>query len=202
MIPAAILWTATWPPVIPLSSALTYTAYYCEENIWHLCREPMFAGLPCRVVIISNPGRCCAVWQQRAAPHRDLPICWDYHVVLAVFREPVWELWDMDTLLGMPAPAREWLSRSFLPLRQEYAMLAPRFRVLDRVAYVAGFSSDRSHMRDTDGSWRRPPPSWPTIEVAGRPSFLGWTEMAAHDPDCLDLDELRALFTAPPPPEG
>lgn len=183
-------------------TGVKYTPYYCEENIWLLCREPAFADRPRWVLVISNPGRCCAVWHQRASQRHEDPICWDYHVVLAVYRAAVWEIWDLDTRLGMPVPAVEWLTRSFPALHGEYARFAPRFRVIESEAYLARFSSDRSHMRGDDGSWRQPPPPWPTIEVADAPSFLGWTEMAESDGDCLDLDQLRAVLSAPPDDQG
>jgi len=33
--------------------------------------------------------------------------------------------------------------------------------------YLETFASDRSHMKDADGKWQKPPPSYPCIETAG-----------------------------------
>lgn len=33
--------------------------------------------------------------------------------------------------------------------------------------YLKTFASDRSHMKDADGKWQKPPPPYPCIETAG-----------------------------------
>lgn len=34
-------------------------------------------------------------------------------------------------------------------------------------SYLKNFASDRSHMKDSSGNWREPPPSYPCIETGG-----------------------------------
>src|SRR4051812_43112227 len=61
---------------------LRYQAFYCEETVYHLAREPHLAGRPREVVFISNAAAQCAMWHQRACPKPGWPILWDYHVIL------------------------------------------------------------------------------------------------------------------------
>lgn len=40
-------------------------------------------------------------------------------------------------------------------------------------SYLKNFASDRSHMKDSSGNWREPPPSYPCIETGGEPKMSG-----------------------------
>jgi hypothetical protein len=148
-----------------------YQPFYCEENVFHLAREPELAARPRAVVFISNPERACAVWHQRAAERPTSAILWDYHVVLLVAAP--WEVWDFDTVLGLPVPAADYLRRSFhrdLPgLPDQHH---PCFRVVDAEVFTATFASDRSHMRSAGGRYQQPPPPWPPIGEPGAVSNL------------------------------
>jgi len=145
-----------------------YHPFYCEENVYHLAREPVVAARRREVVFISNADRSVAMWSQRAAGVRGHALLWDYHVVLLV-QDP-WEIWDLDTLLGLPLPARDYLRRSFrADLPEEYL---PRFRAVGAEAFVEAFASDRAHMRRKDGRYQRPPPPWPAIGAPERESNL------------------------------
>ena len=44
-----------------------------------------------------------------------------------------------------------------------------KFRVIRADSYLKNFASDRSHMKDSSGNWREPPPSYPCIETGGEP---------------------------------
>jgi hypothetical protein len=137
-----------------------YQAYYCEENVWQLCRERQGSPGARTAVFISNALASCPVWNQRAG--RGQPVFWDYHVVL-LSHEP-FEIWDLDTTLGMPVPALDYLEQSFdagVP-----APLLPMFRLVDADVFLETFASDRAHMLDEDGRYREPPPSWPPIGKA------------------------------------
>jgi hypothetical protein len=145
-----------------------YHPFYCEENVFHLAREPVFSGRQRAVVFISNPERACAMWHQRAALRPTWPIVWDYHVVLLVAGP--WEVWDFDTLLGLPVPAADYLRRSFpAALPDEHH---PCFRVVDAEVFADTFASDRSHMRSAGGRYRQPPPPWAPIGRPGTASNL------------------------------
>lgn len=178
-----------------------YTPYYCEENVYHLCAAPSLRPshrqTQRRVVFISNPRRCCALWAQRAAPGPTRPVLWDYHVILAApTKADVWHVWDLDSHLGFPVPLPIYLSGTFLRLDPAHRWLAPRFRILTAADYRARFSSDRSHMRADGGGWLQPPPPWPPIWRAEQPSFLHWTEMADEDADLVTLSELPESLQA------
>lgn len=167
-----------------------YHAFYCEENVYHLAREPDLAGRRREVVFISNATRSVAMWNQRAAGGRGRVLLWDYHVVLLV-QDP-WEIWDLDTLLGFPLPAAEYLRRSFRADLPEHYL--PRFRVVDAGAFTEAFASDRAHMRRRDGRWQRPPPPWPAIGVPERESnLMRFVDTSAPFlGEVLDLGELWA----------
>lgn len=147
-----------------MSEAPAYCPYYCEENVWHLCADPRVAAADRRVLFISNPARCVAMWGQRAAPDPEQPIAWDYHVVL-LLRPPAgaWEVWDLDALDPGPRAAEGWLLDSFDHARLLPRRYAPRFRMVDAAQYRRHFRSDRRHMRRPDGTPMQPPPPWPAI---------------------------------------
>jgi hypothetical protein len=162
--------------------------YWCEENIWRLCRHPRLAAAEVLVAVIASDSGAVRVRHQRAADGD--AVDWDYHVI-AFARETgtAWQAWDLDSTLGCPMPAREYLDAAFAPPIPDG--LAPRFRLIEAKDYLARFSSDRSHMRARDGSWLQPPPPWPAI-VNG-PSILKqlidprWRGIG----EVVDLDELR-----------
>jgi hypothetical protein len=168
-----------------------YQPFYCEENVHQLCRDPLFAGRRCDVVFISNPDRTCVMWHQRAARRPGGHLFWDYHVVLLTLADG-WEVWDLDTTLGLPVPADEYLAGSF---RDGIAPeLMPRFRIVDAALFVQTFASDRAHMRLPGGAFRKPPPPWPPIGPPGAPSnLMRFVDM--EQPflgEVLDLAALRA----------
>lgn len=137
--------------------------YYCEENVWHLCADAGVEGTPRAALVISNAARTVAVACQRAAPSPDLPVVWDYHVVLAARGSTGWAIWDLDSTLGMPVPLREYLRQSFAWPHGFAPPYDARFRVIEAGRYRDVLCTDRSHMRDESGRYRVPPPSWPPI---------------------------------------
>jgi protein N-terminal glutamine amidohydrolase len=143
------------PPLLP------YWPYYCEENVRRLCEHPATAGRAPAAVFVRSASGECLVWHQRAAAGPDEPVFWDYHVVLLV-ADP-WEIWDLDSTLGCPTPAATWLRRSLRPELALPPSHRPRLRVVPAEAMIAGFASDRRHMRGPDGAWLSPPPPWPAF---------------------------------------
>ena len=137
-----------------------YQPFYCEENIWHLAQDPRCGPSERLVLVISGTSGRFAIWRQRAAPMKGEPMTWDYHVVLLA-RSNGWQLWDLDSDLGAPTPAGDWLAKSFPHQDRVRPGFQPRFRVLPAEEYVATLRSDRSHMRDAEGRWLQPPPPWP-----------------------------------------
>ncbi len=141
--------------------------YYCEENVWQLCAHPALSGRRVDVVFVSNPARQVAMWHQRAAPRGEV-IVWDYHV-FAIAHDPS-EVWDLDTDLGAPVAALDYLAASFRAGVDR--VHAPRFRVVEAAEFVGVFASDRSHMRDRRGVFVKEPPPWPPIGAPGAASNL------------------------------
>jgi len=161
--------------------------------VWHLCRDRAAPGREVYAVLVSNATRACALWAQRAAPSPDAPVFWDYHVFLAD-RDGTgapWRVWDLDTTLGLPVPFADYAAATFRLPRGPYA---PRFRVIAAGDYVAGFASDRAHMRGPDGAWLQQPPPWPAIG-AGAPNLAALIDLAAPSlGEVLSLAALRRRF--------
>ena len=141
-----------------------YCAYFCEENIWHLCAHPRVADSERAALFITNPKRRVAVWGQRLCTDPDLPIAWDYHVVL-LFRPPGarWQAWDLDCHVREPQPAQTWLLSSFRGAQVLPPEFLPRFRLVPADDYRRHLRSDRRHMRDAAGEELQPHPSWAPI---------------------------------------
>ena len=167
-----------------------YQAFWCEENVWQLAQRPETAGDERLVLVLTGAAGAMACWQQKAGLDGD-PIAWDYHVVLAT-RDAGWRIWDLDCRVGCPLPASAWLSSTFPFPEVVPAALQPRFALFPASDYIERFSSDRSHMRDPDGRWLQPPPSWPPI--SGQPSAmpLKLTDAIAQARHGLDLASVTA----------
>ncbi len=136
-----------------------YQPFYCEENVWHLARDPALAERERVVAFVSNARRLVPLWGQRAAPAPEQPVVWDYHVLLFA-RGAGWRVLDLDTTIGWDVPLAEYFAATFRVVTGEYA---PRFRLIDAEDYVASLATDRSHMLDDAGGYRAPPPEWPAI---------------------------------------
>lgn len=168
-----------------------YQPFYCEENVIHLCAHPRLAGREPAAVFIRGAAGECVMWHQRAAAGPGEPVLWDYHVVLLA-RGP-WEVWDLDSTLGCPVPAQDYLRRSFRPELALPPRHAPRLRVVPAPELAARFASDRSHMRGPNGEYSQPPPPWPAIGPAGAPSTLA-RFLALGDPIAGEEMDLPALL--------
>lgn len=147
------------------NAALSYKSCYCEENIWQLCGNPLVAEYHQKVVWISSLSGICPLWHQRAGADAQTPVWWDYHVILLVETDS-WKVWDFDTTLARPLPAVDYFDNTF----KKSSPVQPLFRVMDGAYYRRHFSSDRSHMQNSDGQWLAEPPEWPKI-WSGRDTF-------------------------------
>ncbi len=155
-----------------MAQAHRYQAYYCEENIWHLCQEARFEGQEGKVVLISNPTRSCALWYQRASPDPLQALLWDYHVIFMAHQDGGWWVWDLDTALGLPVPFSLYCRATFGPPGALPEPYRSQFRVMESAQWVSTLRSDRAHMRDQDGQWLKPPPPWPCIGQGQGPGNL------------------------------
>lgn len=138
-----------------------YHPFYCEENVWWLARDGVLGPGERWAVFVSNPTRSCALWAQKLASEPSEPVLWDYHVVLLNRDGSKVQVWDRDSRLPCPAPARDWYAATFpVPVKPEFK---PWFRVVGARELSAHFASDRRHMLEEEGGWRAPPPPWPPI---------------------------------------
>ncbi len=178
-----------------------YTPFYCEENIWHLCQQEEFTHREPQVVFVSNRKRACALWHQRAAK-RNQPVYWDYHVILIIRQlAPAgqsecdcWEVWDLDTLLDCPTTLPSYMARTF-EHRSVPTVYRPAFRVIPADAFTQAFSSDRSHMKDEDGEWLQPPPSWPPVFDGKKSNLMDIVDLQnEHIGVVLNLDQFKEKF--------
>ena len=167
--------------------ALKYQAFWCEENIWHLAQHPTTSADEALVLAVTGTLGQVACWQQKAAEEGEA-VVWDYHVVLATKTVTCWQIWDLDTRLGMPVSARTWMDDTFPYPEFVLPEFHPRFAVFDTASYVKGLNSDRSHMRTDTETWLKTPPSWPAIRGDG----LGLQEILRLARAGLHLHELRA----------
>ncbi len=163
--------------------------YYCEENVWQLCADPRVQGTPQAAIVISNAARTIAMACQRAATRPDALVVWDYHVVLAARGPQGWEIWDVDTTLGMPVPLLEYLSVSLAWPRGFARPYEARTRVIEAGRYREMLATDRSHMRDVAGRYRVPPPPWPAIGTGT--NLMRFVDM--DDPIAGEVVELAEL---------
>lgn len=168
-----------------------YQPFYCEENIWQLCADRGFAE-DAFVVFISNEGRTCALWSQRATRAPGAPVVWDYHVILVDASQTPAQVWDLDSLAGATVPFETWWQATFPFMDALPGRFRPRFRVIPAEVYLDTFSSDRSHMRDADGEWQAPPPEWEPIwrpeEGMNLARFIDMSDGFVgqlHDPDAF-----------------
>jgi len=186
-------------PVRPSPAGFRYCAYYCEENIWQLCADPQVVGQPRAVIVISNPARTVAVSCQRAAPQPNLPVIWDYHVVLAVHGPQGLAIWDLDSTLGLPVPLLDYLRASFAWPHGFSPPYEACFRVIEAARYREVLATDRSHMLDDSGRYRVPPPPWPAIGTGT--NLMRLVDM--DDPiagEVVGLSELPAALARLEPP--
>ncbi|NWX94741.1 NTAQ1 amidohydrolase, partial [Nothoprocta pentlandii] len=90
----------------------------------------------------------------------------DYHVILLHVSSGEQNfIYDLDTVLSFPCLFEVYGEEAF---RLDEG-LCPEFHRLIRVdLYLRTFASDRSHMKDANGKWQKPPPLYPCIETAGK----------------------------------
>jgi len=168
-------------------SEFKYQPFYCEENVWQLCQHEALKDRERQVVFISNRVKACPHWSQRASSNAATPVFWDYHSVLLVSAESGWEVWDLDCVAGMPLALPEYLARTFPGAKELRPAYLPSFRVFEAEEYLAGFSSDRSHMLNEEGKYSAQPPDWPPIGE-GESNLSRHYDMAAKDgPQPLSL---------------
>ncbi|MDG2048631.1 MAG: hypothetical protein P8M78_00580 [Myxococcota bacterium] len=141
-----------------------YWPYYCEENIWALCRTLKGQQVEARAIVVTGRDGPVAFLGQRVAPSQENLLMWDYHVFL-LFREPGqgWQTFDPDTVLPRPSSVDAYCKGSFPALENSSLAHRPLFRCIEAPVYLKTLCSDRRHMLGTDGQYLQPPPPWSRI---------------------------------------
>jgi len=107
-----------------------HTPYYCEENVYLLCKtlcENGVAEATCSdlfVVFISNEKKQVPLWHQKASTRADGVVLWDYHVICVQRKkesdsEPL--VWDLDSTLPFPSPLASYVTETIQPSFQLFA---------------------------------------------------------------------------------
>lgn len=132
-----------------------YTALFCEENIWQLCRSLTSAGIPVdalTVLFLSNTSKEIVIFnQQYIDPGQALS--YDYHVILKYCPDEGEALvFDFDTRLPFPVDWNTYQQASFpnpasLPPDQQMMV-----REITADEFLRCFTSDRSHMAQLPAS--------------------------------------------------
>jgi len=155
------------PANIPAASQCCYSACYCEENVYKLCelvRNNSKGELDkCSAVFVSNKKRVVPLWRQKAGRDEEKLVIWDYHVVFIYKPDQRTLVYDLDSELPFPTYFHKYVTETFRTdaiLNPEYHRV---FRVIPATTFLSTFASDRRHMRKEDGSWLKPPPSYPCI---------------------------------------
>ncbi|CAG8630576.1 5104_t:CDS:2 [Ambispora leptoticha] len=172
----------TSPPQITLST-LTYTACYCEENVYLLCRKLVCDKHPendkdslassdfkIYAVFISNKNETIPLFRQRASLQDNGFIIWDYHVIL-VYTQPMYDkekkkswVYDLDTTLDFPCDFETYAREALIDVNNDDESFERLYRVIPAETFLEVFASDRSHMINSDdGTWMSPPPLYPPI---------------------------------------
>lgn len=154
-----------------------YTPFYCEENIWHLASSR--SDRESLVVFLSNARFQIPLWMQRASQDPSQPVVWDYHVILLEKKDDAYQVWDLDSSLPCPTDVTHYVEQSVSRIENLPEKWHIQFRVIPSQSFLEMFSSDRSHMKDSQtGQWIKEPPPWPPIQsVAGGHNLRQFIEM-------------------------
>ncbi|XP_051948761.1 protein N-terminal glutamine amidohydrolase [Xyrauchen texanus] len=156
--------------ITPSRNECVYTSCYCEENVWKMCEFAKDQGTcplgEVYAVFISNDRKMIPIWKQKSS-RGDKPVIWDYHVILLhTSKEGQSFIYDLDTILPFPCSLDMYLTEAL----QSDEYLKPAYwrklRIIPADVYLKKFASDRLHMKDCDGNWRMPPPTYPCIETS------------------------------------
>ena len=128
--------------------AFRYTPLFCEENIWWLARGLIEQGIDTGaldVMFFINPSDSVLLFEQRGAAPGS-PVAWDYHVVLQARLPDQTVIFDFDSRLSFPQPAKSYFAMTFGNQKTLPENLRTWVRTTPAADYLAHFYSDRSHM--------------------------------------------------------
>lgn len=170
-----------------------YSANFCEENIWHLCKNPALSGFSKKVLIVSNSSSYCPFRFQKSINNDEI-VWWNYHVILLASQAGATLVYDFDSILPVPISGMEYMTLTFGEIDNLTPAILPCFKAIDAGDYLNSFVSDRSHMKDSEGNWLSVPPKWPIIGKNGDlplPALMDFSEASAER--IFSLQEMMAL---------
>ncbi|KAK6968576.1 protein N-terminal glutamine amidohydrolase [Biomphalaria glabrata] len=192
----------TVPDVIPQADMCTYTACYCEENVWKLCemvkeRCTEYELMKCFCVFISNSAKKVPLWHQKASRNPERLVVWDYHVIFMYYDTDTSLVYDLDTELGFPCTLKEYVSACIGDERTLKKQFWRMFRVIPALEYLSTFASDRSHMLNDEKEWLATPPKYPPIKCLGVDNniseFISMDQSTNHG-DVFNLQQFLSRF--------
>ena len=174
-----------------------YTAFYPEENVWHLCHKLReFKDLEAYVVFVSNEQKLVALTGNGLGSTYGA-LCtniFDYHTIFLVNSSTKYcTVYDLDCQVIYPMPFEPYCQFSY---KDKQGLNAPTFRVIPFLEFLQNFASDRSHMIK-EGSFIKPPPKENCIET--ETTKMNLNDFVSMDPDrgvgtVLSLEEFEQKF--------
>ncbi|KAH9679128.1 hypothetical protein WN944_024417 [Citrus x changshan-huyou] len=189
------------------SSQFQHTPYYCEENVYLLCKKLCANGTAeadgsdLFVVFISNEKKQIPLWHQKASQRADGVVLWDYHVI-CVQRKKGGDspclVWDLDSSLPFPTPLAPYVSETIQPSFQLFSEYQRFFRIVHAPVFLRCFASDRRHMKDSAGNWIAQPPAYEPIVAEDKTehNLNEYNEIRAAEVSVnVEPDLINAVYT-------
>ncbi|XP_044505752.1 protein N-terminal glutamine amidohydrolase [Mangifera indica] len=188
-------------------SEFDHTPFYCEENVYLLCKKLCGSGTADAdgsdlfVVFISNEKKQIPLWNQKASKRVDGIILWDYHVICIQRKNDgafPCLVWDLDSSLPFPSPLTPYLSETIRPSFQLFSEFHRYFRIVHAPIFLRYFASDRRHMKDSVGKWVAEPPKYEPIVAEDNTvhNLSEYIEMRSADVATdVGVDLINAVFT-------
>jgi len=126
-----------------------YTPYFCEENIWQLCRSFISQGIDkdqLDILFLSNNKKQIVLLNQQLGSPGEV-VVWDYHVILKYCPDAYTSMiFDFDTRLPFPVDWQRYQLATFPDPRQLDSDYHVMIRKIPSSEYLTQFTSDRQHM--------------------------------------------------------
>ncbi|XP_073446391.1 protein N-terminal glutamine amidohydrolase isoform X1 [Dendrobates tinctorius] len=140
------------------------------------------------------------IWKQKCGRGED-PVIWDYHVILLYDGSDGRRvIYDLDTVLPFPCPCDTYIKEALHSDDIIHKDFRRKLRVIPADEYLKTFASDRSHMKDANNEWRKPPPPYPCIKTSE--SSMNLDDFISMDPrvgygTVYTLDAFTQRFSTP-----
>lgn len=180
-------------PFPPALTDLTYTPFFCEENIWLLGKSLLKAGFHIhhmQVLLLSNPQQSIPLLQQKSATAANQAVIWDYHVILELHADNNDWIYDFDSRLPFPSNKQSYFQQTLInkdKLQKNYRVYCRRIPLS---GYLNNFNSDRKHMLNQNGQPRVKMPDYPPIlteSTLATPLHLYWDMEKEVEGTTVDL---------------